>query len=825
MARYSVKNIIDVLQAKKQSLPKVLESYWISQLLTDSRRLRDAEHTVFVAIKTERNDGAKYISELYKKGVRVFIVQEQSADFIKLNDAVFINVDNSLKALQKLVEYHRKQFDIPVIGITGSNGKTIVKEWIFELLKKQKRIVRSPRSYNSQIGVPLSVWLLEASTEIGVFEAGISRVGEMGTLQKIIRPNIGIFTNIGEAHQENFIDYKHKISEKIKLFEACKTIIYCKDNQLVDLQFSDSKLFENSDLLTWSEKHIATLRITSKEIVKNNTEIIAQYRGKEIQFSIPFTDAASFENLMHISLLLLHLGYNLNDFQNRYSSLTHIAMRMEQKQAVNNCTIINDSYNSDIGSLSIALDFFQQQYQHQKRTLILSDILQSGRQATALYKDVAELLKQKTVNRFIGIGKDIMSVSNLFGKNAQFFESTDLFLKHIELSDFKNEAILIKGARKFEFEKISNFLQNKSHETILEVNLSNLLNNVNFFRSKLNPKVKLMAMVKAFSYGAGSAEVANILQFHNVEYLAVAYADEGVALREAGISLPIMVMNPEEMSMEQIIRYRLQPEIYSFRILYAYYHAVRDTGTVYGPMHIKLETGMNRLGFSAEDVPSLIEFVKSNPTLQIVSVFSHLAGSDNEIFDDYTNGQIALFTNLSQQFISNFDYPILRHIANSNAIIRHPSSHFDMVRLGIGMYGLTSEKLAELQEVNRLTTRISQIKEIREGDTIGYDRKGSLKRTGRIAILPIGYADGIPRRLSNGVGKFLINNSIVPIVGNVCMDMCMVDVSDIKAKEGDEVVIFGPEYSVENVAKQIGTISYEVLTGISQRVKRVYVHE
>ncbi len=795
-----------------------------THILTDSRRLRDPKQTFFFALKSERNDGAKYIDYLYNKGVQLFIIQEK-INYSDFPNASFILVKDSLKALQQLVQYHRALFDIPIVGITGSNGKTIVKEWLFELLKKDKKIVRNPRSYNSQIGVPLSVWMLEEDTEFGIFEAGISEVGEMSNLEKIIRPNIGIFTNIGDAHQENFMDYKHKISEKIKLFYETKTIVYCKDNQLIDLQFSNSLQFEDRTLLTWSEKYSSDLRIKERAVSQGITYVKALYKNQELELRIPFVDFASYENIVHIWLLMLYLGYNQELIQQRISRLSNIGMRLEQKQAINNCTIINDTYNSDIGSLNIALDLLSQQNQHAKKTLILSDILQTGRESLVLYKEVADLIESKNINQLIGIGKEISSMSKLFDKNSIFYDSTDVFIEELKLENFDNEAILIKGARRFEFERISNFLQNKNHQTVMEVDLSHLIHNVNYYRSLLKPDVKLMAMVKAFSYGAGSVEIANVLQYHKVDYLAVAYADEGVDLRKAGISLPIMVMNPQDMSLEQMIRHRLDPEIYSFGILKDYYQAVRKHGTVYAPLHLKIETGMNRLGFLESEVDALIEFIQSNPTLKIVSVFSHLAGSDEEKFDSFTDYQIQTFTRISDKIIQAFDYPILRHISNSQGIQRHKNAQFDMVRLGIGMYGISGTDKERLKEVNSLYTRISQIKKVQSKDSIGYNRAGVLPNGGKIAIIPIGYADGIRRSLSNGKGKFMINGEFASIVGNVCMDMCMLDVSSIECEEGDKVLIFGDDYPIQNIAKQMDTIEYEVLTGVSQRVKRIYFQE
>jgi len=823
MIDYTSRNIAEILKAE-QFIEGSVKSSNYSQILTDSRRLRSPEQSLFFALKSNRNNGIHYIEDLYSKDVRLFVVQEE-INYKLYPKASFIVVKDTLKALQQLVRVHRMQFSIPIVGITGSNGKTIVKEWLFELLKKDKKIVRNPRSYNSQIGVPLSVWMLEEESEMGIFEAGISKDGEMSNLEKIIQPTIGIFTNIGDAHQENFMDYKHKISEKIKLFINTQTIIYCKDNQLIDLQFSNSPLFEDKDLLTWSEKYTSDLRITHKEIEEKQTRVKVLYKNEELELLLPFVDFASYENILHIWLLMLHLGYSQKLIQERVSRLVNIGMRLEQKQAINNCTIINDTYNSDIGSLNIALDLLSQQNQHQKKRLILSDILQTGRENLVLYKEVADLIESKNIQSFIGIGPDISSVSKLFPELSEFYDSTDEFLEQVKPDAFENEAILIKGARRFEFEKISNFLQNKNHQTVLEVDLSNLIHNVNYYRSLLKPNVKLMAMVKAFSYGAGSVEVANVLQYHKVDYLAVAYADEGVDLRKAGITLPIMVMNPQEMSLEQMIRYRLEPEIYSFRILKAYYKAVRKHGTVYAPLHLKIETGMNRLGFVESEIDKLIEFIVSNPTLKVASVFSHLAGSDDTQFDNFTEQQIHTFSRISTKVQDAFSYPIIRHIDNSQGIQRHPNAQFDMVRLGIGMYGISATDKQKLKEVNTLYTCISQIKTIRSDETIGYNRAGVIQDGGQIAIIPIGYADGLRRSLGNGKGRFMINGKLAPVVGNVCMDMCMLNITGIDCKEGDRVLIFGEDYPIKNIAQQMGTIEYEVLTGISQRVKRIYFQE
>lgn len=801
----------------------------IVDLLIDSRRISRIDDSIFFAIITKRNDGHKYIPELYSKGIRYFVVSYPPENFSDYPEAGFILVKNTLKALQSLSAYHRKQFDIKTIGITGSNGKTIVKEWLYQLLSNDYNIVKNPKSYNSQIGVPLSVWQINNEHNLAIFEAGISEPDEMDKLQAIIQPNIGIFTNIGQAHDENFIHREQKISEKLKLFTKVELLIYCSDYLEIKERILKSEILKNIPSFTWSKKNKASLQITNIEKRNKKTTLTAIYNNTIISIEIPFTDDASIENAIHCWALLLCLE-KPNDFIfEKMKGLHQIAMRLELKEGINNCSIINDSYSSDLNSLNIAIDFLNQQKQHLKKTVILSDILQSGRDENDLYSEIENLLVNKGVNRLIGIGPSISKQADKFSINKKFYSSTENFLDEMVLSDFSNETILLKGARIFEFEKIVSILQQKAHETVLEIDLNSLVNNVNYYRSKLKPETKVMAMVKAFSYGSGSYEIANTLQFHRVDYLAVAYADEGVELRKAGITLPIMVMNPDEQSMDTIIKYNLEPEIYSFRILTLLEDTIQHfiSKERFVDIHLKLDTGMHRLGFMKNDIDELIKRISNNNSIRVKSVFSHLSASENPLFDDFTHTQIALFEDMSSKIISSLSYPILRHILNSAGCTRFPSAHYDMVRLGIGLYGISSHKYeqTELHNVGTLKTIISQIKNIPANDSVGYSRSFIADKDVTIGIIPIGYADGLNRRYGNGKGKVLVNNQLVPIIGNICMDMCMIDLTNINAKENDEVVIFGNNLPITDMADALETIPYEILTSISHRVKRVFYQE
>ena len=804
----------------------------IKDLLFDSRLVVLPENTLFFALKSQRNDGNKYIKELYNKGVRAFVVEEKPSSADIYENAVFILVNNTLQALQKVAASHRNNFNIPIIGITGSNGKTIIKEWLYQIFSPETLAVRSPKSYNSQIGVPLSVWQLDENHQIGFFEAGVSRPNEMQNLEEIIKPTIGIFTNIGEAHGKNFDNINAKVEEKLKLFKNVDTLIYCLDHK--EIREAVRRL--NIKTFTWS-RHDKTADVLIHYIEKNenHTEIraiqqLSDSATQQLKISIPFTDDASIENAIHCWLTALKFNISESIIEKKMSQLYPIAMRMELKSGINNCGIIDDSYNSDFNALTIALDFMNQQHHGKKRVVILSDILQSELSEDVLYEKIAQLIKNKGVNLIIGIGEAIMRQSKKFDIEKIFYHDVKDFLANHQIETFHNQLILIKGARKFGFEKISKVLQEKAHETILEINLNNLVKNMNYYRSKLKSDTKLMVMVKAFAYGSGNFEVSNVLQFHHTDYLTVAYADEGIELRRKGISLPIVVMTPEINTFESIIKNNLEPDIYSFRSLSLLEDAIENIDIqLNNPIgiHIKLDTGMHRLGFLPEDIDKLLERLKSNNKIIVKSVFSHLAGSDSEEFNDFTMKQINNFEAMSSKIIDAFPYKILRHILNSAGISRFTDYQYDMVRLGLGIYGIApcDEDKGKLRTVISLKTTIVQIKEYEIGETIGYSRKGKIERKSRIGVVPIGYADGLKRELGNGNACFYVNGKAAPIIGNICMDMCMIDLTGIDCKEDDTAILFNEDYPVERIAEACNTIPYEILTSISQRVKRIYFQE
>lgn len=797
----------------------------IRHIIFDSRKMFSPENSLFIAIVGQRHNGHDYIPELYKKGVKNFLVSKDFKENAQFEGANFIKVPNPLGAFQQLASYHRNQFDYSVIGITGSNGKTIIKEWIHYVLSEKYKIIRSPKSYNSQIGVPLSVWNMTDEYDLAVFEAGISKPGEMQRLQNIIRPQVGIFSNIGEAHQENFKNISQKIREKLEFFIEAEVIIYCKDHENVHREIIDHEELKNKELLTWSVNYDAQLMIESITKQGNKTSIAAYYEDNKVEIEIPFIDKGSIENAIHIWLLLLYLGLDNEYIRDKMKNLPVIAMRLEMKRGVNQCTLINDSYNSDLGSLNIALNMLNQQNQHKKKTVILSDILQSGRSKEDLYNDVDDLLKRNNVDRLIGIGYAIAGEAEVFDVESEFYTSTEQFMSRMSVSNFQDEAILIKGSRDFHFEKISNLLEEKLHQTVLEIDLDAMLVNLNYFRSKIHSDTKIMAMVKAFSYGSGTYEIANMLQYHKVDYLGVAFTDEGIALREAGIGLPIVVMSPEEESFELMIEYELEPELYNFRVMERFNHEVGRMGKEEYPVHIKLDTGMNRLGFKDNELPALLKKLNLANHLKVISVFSHLAASEDPGKDEFTNNQINIFDKTSNSIIQELGYPVLRHILNSAGIERFPSAQYDMVRLGIGLYGVSAIEPNQLQNISRFKSTVTQIKKVDKNETVGYGRAYKANQDKTIAVIPVGYADGLRRGLSNGVGRVYIKGNYVPIVGNICMDMCMVDVTGYEVQEGDEVVIFGDEIPVSELAEKLDTIPYEIFTGISNRVKRIYYQE
>ena len=823
---YSLRQISEIVNGQ---MVGDLSERLVCDLLIDSRQLVAAEKALFFAIVSTRNDGHKYIKELYDKGVRAFIVCHLPEGLFP--EASFIVVDDTLKALQTLATHHRQQFHIPVIGITGSNGKTIIKEWLFQMLSPDFNIVRSPKSYNSQVGVPLSVWQMNENHELALFEAGISEPEEMVPLQKIISPTIGVFTNIGQAHDENFISRLQKAGEKLNLFTKAESLVYCMDYSDIQEVILRSGINSKVKLFTWSRKFKeADLFVDTVTKEEKSSKITCNYQDKSLSFEIPFSDDASIENAIHCIAVSLLMNYEPACIAERLRSLTSVAMRLEIKAGVNNCTIINDYYNSDINSLSIALDVMRQQRQHKRHVVILSDILQSGRNEMELYSEIAQLLKDKEVDMLVGIGEAISRQANQFELESYYYHNVADFLALFPFSKFNNQTILLKGARAFEFEQIGMELQEKAHETVLEINFNNMVGNLNHFRAKIKPETKLMVMVKAFGYGSGNVEVSNVLQFHNVDYLTVAFADEGVELRRAGINLPIMVMSPEVNSYDNIIKYHLEPEVFSFRNLSFIEKAVNSFALpVAHPInvHIKLDTGMHRLGFAQSELPELIKRIKANPMLHVKSVFSHLATADNPAEDDFTLSQIHNFEEGSRMIVEAFPHKILRHILNTAGISRFPQYQFDMVRLGIGLYGVPTCEVDKgvLQPVVSWKTTINQIKQVPAGDSIGYNRHGHAERDMRIGIVPIGYADGLSRLLGNGNGKFYVNGQQVPVIGDICMDMCMLDLSDVEATEGDTVVIFDAEHDINDIATACQTIPYEIMTRVSQRVKRVYYQE
>lgn len=819
---YTISEIAVIIKAEDYKFPEKE----VSVILTDSRSLTFPEETLFFALVTERNNAHRYIYDLYRKGVRHFVISDNIANKDKMPDANFLKVPDTLAALQQLATAHRNRFDIPVIGVTGSNGKTIVKEWLYQLLHEDYNMVRSPRSYNSQIGVPLSIWQMNESTELAVIEAGISQPGEMDKLEAIIKPTVGIITNIGGAHQEGFASMQEKSLEKLTLFKDSDCIIYNGDSALI----SDTveKMCLGTREIAWSYKDkngpLYIIKVTKED---ENTRIRYSYLQYEGEIVIPFVGDAAVENAIHCLAVMLYLGKGPNEITEKMAKLEPVAMRLEVKEGRNNCLVINDTYNSDINSLEIALDFqVRRATAGMRRTLILSDILQSGMLPATLYRKVSQILMHKGVDRLIGIGPEISACEKSFGMDAEFYLTTDSFLNSGAAERFNNELILIKGSRDFHFEQISEALELKQHETILEVNLDALIDNFNFYRQKLKPETKIICMVKAFGYGAGSYEVAKSLQDRGCDYLAVAVADEGAELRKAGITMPIMVMNPEMNSFRTLFGYSLEPEIYSFKLLKAFSKEAEQLGIMHYPVHIKIDSGMHRLGFTFEDMPLLVNELSAMPSIRARSVFSHFAGSDETRFDDFSLRQIAIFKDCARIIQNVTPFPVMRHILNTAGISRFTDEQMEGVRLGLGLYGISPiGNEPGLRNVSTLKTTILQIKELDADQTVGYSRKGVLSRKSRIAALPIGYADGVDRHLGNGKGYVIINGRQAPYVGNICMDVCMVDVTDIDCQEGDKVEIFGDQLSVCVLAKWLDTIPYEILTSVSSRVKRVYYRE
>jgi alanine racemase len=808
---FTIKNIVPVIAAKWYGND---ENCTVDNVSIDSRSLQNGSGTLFFALAGHNHNGHDYIESLITKGVSNFVVHHIPE---KLSGkANFLVVTDTLQSLQQFAAYYRKLFSIPVIGITGSNGKTIVKEWLNFLLSPEYNIIRSPKSYNSQVGVPLSVIGINEKHNLGIFEAGISTTGEMEKLEPIIQPTIGILTYIGTAHDEGFSDRRQKITEKLRLFQHTEVLIYQKNDTIDSLLDAKLKTF------SWSfDDPKADVVIQKQENSLNIT-----YQEHHFSVTVPFQDAASVENTIHCLMTLLYLGYTESVIQERIPNLYPMEMRLQVKNGIHNCTIIDDSYSSDYQSLKIALDFLEQHKTHQKKTVILSDIFQSGFPIDELYSKVTRLLINNKIERVIGIGETI-SRYMIDYKGFIAFKNTSDFLNLYNPTAFENETILVKGARNFHFEEIVTLLEEKTHETVLEINLNAISHNLNFYKSKLKPGTKVMVMVKAFGYGSGSFEIAKLLAHHKVDYLGVAFADEGIALRNAGIDMPIIVMNPENSAFSAMIAYNLEPEIYSPEVLKRFITLAQQKNLSNYPIHIKLDTGMHRLGFEAGNLNELIELLQHNNFVSVKSIFSHLSASDGPEFNDFTLHQIHTFDQWSQQIITALQIQPIRHILNTSGIYNFPEYQFDMVRLGIGLYGVGNDEneMKQLENVGTLKTVILQIKDVPTGDSVGYSRKFMTTQQTRTATIPIGYADGIPRSWGNQKGYVMIKNQKAPIIGNICMDMLMVDITDINCKVGDSVILFGEQPRVTEIAKTIGTIPYEILTSISQRVKRIFYKE
>ncbi len=788
----------------------------VKYLLTDSRKQISPKDVVFFAISGEFHDGHEFIPNLLDRGFTQFVVSREP-DPKWLHKASFVLVSHVIDALQEIAVWWRNQFKVPVVGITGSNGKTIVKEWVAQSIGDNMRLTRSPGSYNSQIGVPLSVWMLNPEAEMALFEAGISKPGEMEKLQKLIQPNIGIFTNIGDAHQENFASFEEKLKEKLKLFEHAHAII-CR-NQGDWVIATLRQLCTASQCFTWSFEHEADVNATLE-----NGVLTAVFKRELVHIPLPFSDKASIENLMHTITLLFYLGYGADFIHEALERIKAVPMRLEQKSGKYSSTIINDSYNSDLGSLANALDFLAQQKQNANRVLILSDIFQSGYIKENLYKEVAVLVNAHKPDFLVGVGKDISHFAELFRVPSRFFQSTAEVIAHLDELPIKDSTVLLKGSRAYHFEEIDHALEAKSHRTVLEVNLNALTENLNYFKSLVKSETGIIVMVKAFSYGSGSHEIANVLQYNRVAYLAVAFADEGVDLRNRGITLPVMVMNPYQTDFENIVQYRLEPVVYDFEMLHQFGKYLDQVGEKQFPVHLKLNTGMNRSGFNADQIDEFTEAVKRYSGMAVQTLFSHLAASDEARHDAFTREQAGRFKKMCSEIENATQSSIKKHLLNSAGIERFPEFQFDFVRLGIGLYGVSVD-YEDIRQVGRLKTRIAQIRQVQPGETVGYARKGKVDEPKTIATIPIGYADGFRRSLSNGKGKMWVNGKLCPVIGNVCMDMTMIDITGMKASVDDEVVIFGPELSIETVAQWLETIPYEVLTGVAARVKRIYVKE
>lgn len=820
MLKLSTGDIAGILGAKISGNPLAE----VREIVTDTRQAGLADGILFIALRGKNHDGHSFIESLIRNGIRSFLVEKIPAEIHLNDDLSFIEVENTLAALQKLAAHIRSLFSNPVIAVTGSAGKTIVKEWLAEVIGNTLPVIRSPKSYNSQVGVPLSLLRLDPKYQMGIFEAGISLPGEMISLQNMIRPDIGVITNIGDAHSENFESLESKAAEKLKLFKDASLIIFCRDQLIIDRLIKEDPVLKSKKLVAWSATD-QTSPVKVKYIQKDQKTLIdIQYNNKGYSFTLPFLDRASVENATTVAVVCLSLNIPEGAIKEGLSGLVSVAMRMDLKSGINDCQLIEDYYNSDPGSLSMAIDFLKTRGSVDK-TLILSDFIQNGRDERDLYSDISKIISNSDVSKFIGIGRSLHRNSDLFPAGSQFYKTTEEFISAFNSLGFMKETILIKGARRFEFERIGRLLEKQTHQTVLEVNLDAISHNINEFRRQLKPDTKIMAMVKAFAYGAGPAEISALMEYHRINYLTVAYVDEGIELRNSGVSLPIMVMNPEPSSWDMLIKYSLEPEIFSQSSLQQFTAAATRNALIGYPVHIKIDSGMHRLGFLPDEVPGLAENLKKADVIKVASVFSHLAGSDEPSLDDFTHKQARVFIESARLIREALGYPFMMHLLNSAGIARFPEYQFDMVRTGIGMYGAGEIPGLALRNSGTFKTRISQIKTVPAGEPVGYGCTDVSDKERMIAILPVGYADGLNRLLGNRRGNLYIRSRYIDIIGNICMDMCMADVTGLDASEGDEAEIFGEHIHIDDVARKCSTIPYEILTSIPRRVKRVFYRE
>ena len=791
----------------------------IKNIAYDSRTLFSVNDTAFLAINTSKNSGEKYIQSAIEKGIDIIISENY---FPQYENITWIIVDNSILFLQKIAKYHLDQFDLKTIGITGSNGKTIVKEWLYQSLFHDYATVKSPKSFNSQLGMPLSLLEISKKHQLGIFEVGISKPDEMEILESIFSPNIGILTHIGAAHSSNFDSVEELIDEKIKLFTNSEIIIFNGDNELVFNKIDE--IYSSKKLTSFGFKNHNDVFI--KNDWKNRSqEIVIQYFDEEFSVPVYQRDEATISNVLCVICVLKEFGFENDKIVQKLNSLKSVEMRLESVNGIRNNLIINDSFNLDLDSLKIAFQNINE-YNKPNKALILTDFVE-GKNADQLYQEVASLTNEQNFNSVFLIGDEITKLERLFEATTFTFNNTTELIDSVNLHQIEDHLILLKGARKFEIEKVKSYLELQKHDTVLEVNLNSILHNINVHKALLKPKTKMMAMVKAYSYGLGGYEIAEFLQHHHIDYLGVAYADEGVDLRKNGITTPIMVMNPEQHSYNIIIDFNLEPEIYSFRVLELFNEKLIQKGIQHRyPIHIKLETGMHRLGFKKDELAELIDKLNSM-NVQVKSIFSHLSSSDDDEEKEYTLEQIHIFNENSLALITGLNDQPIRHILNTSGIVNFADYQFDMVRIGIGMVGISAnaEIKKQLKSAVTFKTVISQISEIKAGDSVGYNRRFKTEKDSNIATIPVGYADGIPRLIGNNVGFVGIRNNLFPIVGNVCMDMMMIDLGDFIVKEGEEVIIFNSNPSLEEFAGYCKTISYEVLTSISRRVKRIYIKD